>query len=589
MSVRSRIRSAAAGPCLALGLAAGCATDQVNPVEASGSPTGQTADLVLHHGKIVTVDEAIGEVQALAVLGDRIMAAGSNEAIQRYVGANTQVIDLQGRTAIPGFIEGHGHFTGVGEFVQNLNLMNIQNWDEAVDMVAAAVARAQPGEWIIGRGWHQEKWNRVPDGAVDGFPSHQSLSAVSPDNPVSLRHASGHASFFNAKAMELAGVDASTPDPSGGEIVRDAQGNPIGAFLETASGLVGRAQSRDLAARTPEQVEADLRVTIQLATQECLAKGVTTFQDAGSSLGTINTFKEMAEAGDLGIRLWVMIRSGNNQIADRLPDYKMIGVGDNHLTVRAIKRSIDGALGSRGAWLLEPYSDQGDSAGHNTSNIESIVETARLAAEHGFQLCVHAIGDRGNREVLDIFEATFAANPELQDLRWRVEHAQHINADDIPRFGQLGVVASMQGVHCTSDGPWVTPRLGAARAEEGAYVWQKLMKSGALVTNGTDAPVEDVNPILSFYATVSRRLADGTVFYPDQRMSRMEALQSYTINVAVAGFEEDIKGSLTPGKLADIVILSRDIMTIPEEEIPETVVVSTIVGGVVLYQRPEGN
>jgi predicted amidohydrolase YtcJ len=239
--------------------------------------------------------------------------------------------------------------------------------------------------------------------------------------------------------------------------------------------------------------------------------------------------------------------------------------------------------------LLEPYSDQTDSAGHNTSNIESIEETARLAAEHGFQLCVHAIGDRGNREVLDIFEATFAANPELQDLRWRVEHAQHINADDIPRFGQLGVIASMQGVHCTSDGPWVTPRLGAARAEEGAYVWQKLMKSGALVTNGTDAPVEDVNPISSFYATVSRRLADGTVFYPDQRMSRMEALQSYTINVAKAGFEENIKGTLTPGKLADIVILSRDIMTIPEEEIPQTVVVSTIVGGEIRYQRPEGN
>jgi hypothetical protein len=285
------------------------------------------------------------------------------------------------------------------------------------------------------------------------------------------------------------------------------------------------------------------------------------------------------------MRIWMMLRTSNEQLAANLDRYKIIGAGGDFFTVRAIKRAIDGALGPRGAWLLAPYTDKPDSSGLNTDDPADIRRTAELAIQHGFQLCVHAIGDRANRETLNIFEDAFKAHPDKKDLRWRIEHAQHLNAADIPRFGQLGVIAAMQGIHCTSDAPYVLLRLGPQRAEEGAYVWQKLMKTGAIVGNGTDAPVEDVSPLASFYATVSRKLKDGTVFYPDQRMSRAEALKSYTVNNAYAAFEEKLKGTLEPGKLADITVLSRDIMTIPEDEIPATDVVYTIVGGKIAFAR----
>ena len=548
------------------------------------TPANAQADLVLKNGKIVTVDPELGTVQAIALEGGRILAAGTDRAIAEHIADSTEVIDLEGKLAIPGFIEGHGHFTGIGNAKQILDLTIVESWDDVVVMVAAAVSSAKPGEWIRGRGWHQEKWKTPPPGAVAGFPSHQSLSAVSPDNPVGLTHASGHAAFFNKKAMDLAGIDADTPDPPGGEILRDAEGRAIGVFSERAQGLMRGVATTGEMRRSPAERRADLRRSIELADQECLRKGITSFQDAGSSFRTIDVLQEMVENGELGTRLWIMIRDGNRRLAQNLPRYRMIGVGDGHLTVRAIKRTIDGALGSRGAWLLEPYADAPNSTGLNTATIEDVTETARLAAEHGFQLCVHAIGDRANREVLDIFEKTFAANPDLEDPRWRIEHAQHLSAADIPRFAQLGVIASMQAIHCTSDAPWVTPRLGAERAAEGAYVWQKLIKSGALVTNGTDAPVEDVDPIASYHASVSRRTKSGEVFYADQRMSRMEALQSYTINAARAAFEEDQKGTLTPGKLADVVVLSRDILTIPEAEILDTEVLYTIVGGKVRYR-----
>jgi predicted amidohydrolase YtcJ len=294
--------------------------------------------------------------------------------------------------------------------------------------------------------------------------------------------------------------------------------------------------------------------------------------------------KQMIDQRQIGVRLWVMVREGNEREAPRLSKYRTIDYGQGHLTVRAIKRQIDGALGSRGAWLLEPYSDKPESAGLNTTSIADITETARLAMAHDYQLCVHAIGDRANRETLNIFEQAFKANPSKRDLRWRIEHAQHLSAQDIPRFGQLGVIASMQGIHCTSDAPYVIERLGAKRAEEGAYVWQKLMKSGAVVSNGTDAPVEDVDPIANYYATVSRKTKDGKVFYPDQRMNRMEALKSYTLSAAYAAFEEGSRGSLKVGKLADMTVLSKDITAIPEDEIPTAHVSYTIVGGKVLYK-----
>ncbi len=512
------------------------------------------------------------------------MALGSNRDIEPYVGPATDVVDLAGQTAIPGFIEGHGHFMGLGQSRMVLDLMDTTSFEEIVAMVEEAVKSARPGDWIQGRGWHQEKWTSVPSPNVEGFPYHDALSRVSPDNPVYLGHASGHASFANARAMELAGVTGRTPNPQGGEIIKDPSGRPIGVFRETASRLIGRALDEWQSAKTPEQREADARRQIQAAIDEAFSKGVTSFQDAGSNFETVALFKRVAEEGGLGIRLWVMVRDSNERLRERLAQEKVVGMADNHLTVAAIKVTADGALGSRGAWLLEPYADSPGSTGLATVPMERIEETAAIAADTGTQLCVHAIGDRANREVLDVYERAFKANPDKTDLRWRIEHAQHLSAADIPRFGQLGVIASMQGVHCTSDAPYVMARLGAERAEEGAYVWQKLMQTGAIISNGTDVPVERIDPLASYYATVTRRSSDGTVFYGDQKMSREEGLKSYTWNAAYAAKEEALKGSLAVGKLADITVLSKNILTVPDEDILTTRVTKTIVGGKVVYE-----
>ena len=555
----------------------------------AGLLAAQPADLVLRNGKIVTMEAGSPQVQALAARAGKVVALGTDEQVQSLIGPSTKVIDLGGRLAIPGFIEGHGHFMGLGSSKMVLNLRDVKNWDQIVAMVAAAAREAKPGTWILGRGWHQAKWDPPPSPNVQGFPLHDALSKVSPHNPVWLTHASGHAGFANAEAMRLAGVDKNTPNPSGGEILKDQQGNPIGLFNERAQQIVARALDSYRAHLPSEELASQARQQVDLAVRECLSKGVTTFEDAGSPLPTVDLLKSLASDNKLGLRLWVMLRTSNDQLAPNLSKYRMIGVGDDHLTVRAIKRQIDGALGSRGAWLLAPYSDlpagTPNNAGMATEDLADIRKTAALAIANGYQLCIHAIGDRGNREVLNLYESVFKEHPDKKNLRWRIEHAQHIDPADIPRFGKLGVIASMQGIHCTSDAPYDFARLGPKRAEEGAYVWQKLMKSGAVVTNGTDTPVEDVDPIACFYASVSRKLKDGSIFFPDQRMSRQEALRSYTVNNAYAAFEEDIKGSLKPGKLADITVLSKDILTVPEDEIPTAKVDYTIVGGKVMYAR----
>lgn len=546
----------------------------------------EPADLVLINGKVVTVDPARPQAEAVAIVGDKIAAVGTTREIEAYIGPRTRVIDLGGKLVIPGFIEGHGHFTGLGRSQMILDLTRARSWDEIIALVADAAKKAKPGAWIFGRGWHQEKWTRVPQPNVEGVPLHHELSRVSPRNPVLLTHASGHAAFVNALALKLAGIDAKTPNPPGGEIVRDKNGEPTGMLRERAQGLVQAAIARAEAERSPEERQAIRREEIRLAVEKALANGITTFHDAGSSFQTIDLFKEMAGEGTLAVRLYVMVRGETvEEMAKKLPQYRLIGYGNGFLTVRAIKRQIDGALGPHGAWLLEPYADLPTSRGLALESIEEITRTAELAIEHGFQLNTHAIGDRANREVLNIYEKIFRQHPDKKDLRWRIEHAQHLHPDDIPRFARLGVIASMQGIHCTSDGPWVIKRLGQKRAREGAYVWRRLWDAGVVVTNGTDTPVEDINPILSFYATVTRRLADGSTFFPEQRLTREEALKSYTLNNAYAAFEEKIKGSLTPGKLADLVVLSRDIMTIPEDEIPGTDVIYTIVGGKIVYSK----
>jgi predicted amidohydrolase YtcJ len=560
---------------------------------ASVAAQTATADLVLVNGNVVTMDDARPRAQGIAIADGRILTVGSDAEVRRHVGANTEVIDLKGRLAIPGFIEGHGHFMGLGRAQTILDLTTATSWDDIVAMVGEAAAKAKPGEWIAGWGWHQEKWDRVPTPSVEGNPVHQALSAVSPNSPVYLTHASGHASFANAKALELAGIKRETASPSGGEIVRDPKGDATGLLRETAQGLVGRALGAWEASRTPAEREATMRRQAELAGREALANGVTSFHDAGASFATIDFFKRLADEGALPVRLYVMVRVGsernesesNDAIDRKLREYRVVGYGNDYLTVRSIKRQIDGALGSHGAWLLEPYEDLPRSTGLNLEPVADIERTAQIAIREGYQLNTHAIGDRANREVLDIYEKVFRAHPDKKDLRWRIEHAQHLHPADIERFGKLGVIASIQGIHATSDGPWVPQKLGDKRTEEGAYVWQKLRNADVVIINGTDVPVEKISPIASYYSTVSRRLPDGQVFYGGERLSREQALKTYTINGAYAAFEEDRKGSLTPGKLADIAVLSQDILTIPEEQIPNTKVDVTIVGGTVKYRR----
>ncbi len=556
--------------------------------EPAADSAMEPADLVLTGGKIVTVDDALPEAEAVAVTGFTITAVGTSEEIAGFVGPSTEVIELEGRLVIPGFIEGHGHYMALGESKLTLDLNNAASWDEIVQMVADAAAQAAPGEWILGRGWHQEKWTATPEPSVEGVPVHASLSAVSPENPVDLEHASGHASFANAIAMELAGIDDGTADPAGGTIVRDASGAATGLMRETAQRLVGAARARSEEGRSVEDVDAEFRREVELAGAESLMYGVTTFHDAGSSFETVDRLRALAAEGALPVRLYVMVRGASNEEMDeKLAAYRTIPEGNDFLAVRSIKRQIDGALGSHGAWLLDSYVDM-DTEGLVLETVEDITGTAEVAIRHGYQVNTHAIGDRANREVLDIYEKVFAANPDATDLRWRIEHAQHLNPTDVGRFAQLDVIASMQGVHATSDGPWLADRLGQARMIATSYVWRDVLDAGVMIANGTDVPVEHISPIASFFSSVSRRMNNGEVLSGEHRMTREEALESYTINNAYAAFEEHLKGSLTPGKLADIVVLSQDIMTIPEEQIPATEVVYTIVGGEVRYAAAGG-
>jgi predicted amidohydrolase YtcJ len=543
------------------------------------------ADLVLRNGKVITLDASLPQASAIAVTNGRISGVGSDAQIAREIGPATRVIDLHGRVAIPGFIDGHAHFTEIGEAKTILNLRNARTWDEIVAMVAAAAREAKPGDWIAGGGWHQEKWDKRPEPNVRGFPVEESLSRVSPNNPVLLTHVSGHAVFVNRAALARAGVTRATPDPPGGEILKDPQGNPTGLLNESAQALAKNAMARDLASRTEAEKAAQAQRVIDLASQEILSKGITSFEDAGSPPDVIARLKLLADSGRLAPRLWVMLRISNAEFEAKASKYRTIGEGDNHLTVRAIKRYMDGALGSRGAWMLAPYADLPSSSGLNVEDLKDIEQTARIAIANGYQLCIHAIGDRANREVLDLYERIFREHPEKKDLRWRVEHSQHLSPQDIPRFARLGVIASMQGIHATSDAAMVIPRLGQKRAQEGAYVWRSLIDSGAHVSNGTDAPVEDVDPIANYYATVTRRTASGQEFFPAQRMTRLEGLRSYTVEPAYAAFEDNLKGRLKVGMLGDIAVLSQDLLTVPDQDILKTRVEYTIVGGKIAWQR----
>jgi len=541
------------------------------------------ADLVIHGGTIYTVEEKQPTVEAVAVKGDTIQFAGSWADAQQYLGEQTQVIDLAGATMTPGFIESHGHIMGVGYNEMNLDLMSVRSYDELVEKVKEAVAKAEPGEWILGRGWHQDKWDRKPDVMVKGFQTHEKLSAVSPNNPVYLSHASGHAGFANAKAMQLAGVNQLSIEKlmaelqEGGEIIRDKYGNPTGIFNERAQGLIRKV--------IPENTLESNTKALELAMDACARNGLTGFHDAGASRESIALFQSFAASGKLKSRMYVMITGWDRGLIREW--YKRGPLVDpRSVTVRSIKLNCDGALGSRGAWLLEPYSDRPDFSGMPTFPMDSVLSTSRDAVKFGFQVCSHAIGDRANREVLNRYETAFKENPSVKDQRFRIEHAQHLNPADIPRFGQLGVIAAMQAIHLSSDRPWAIERLGEKRIREGAYMWQSLLKSGAKVINGTDAPVEPLTPIACFYASVTRKTLNGeppSGFEPEEKMTREQALHSYTLDAAYGAFEEQTKGSIAPGKLADFTVFSQDIMSVPEDQLLNTRILRTILGGKTVY------
>lgn len=571
----------------AAGLLLFCAAPAVKAQIAGFPPRLDFADLVLRDGVIVTLDRLQPQVQALAVRDGRIEAMGSNEAIARYVAANTKVIDLHGAFVTPGFIEGHGHLLGTGRSLMELNVGKAPNWDAIVEMVKAAVAKAKSGEWIMGTGWQQSKWNRVPQPNVDGLPLPASLDAVSPSNPVVLEHVSGHGVYVNAAALKLAGITSQTPDPPGGSIVHDAQGNPIGMLRDTADARVFRAYSRYMASLPPQEVAAQTEKALKLAVQNEISKGITSFVDMGENFKTVDWLKQEASKG-LPLRLYINVNGEPvSELNQHLAQYRIIGYANDHFTVRGIGEILsDGALGTRSAWFLEPYSDAPDITGKNVTAMSDIQQMAEIAARDGFQVSVHAIGDRANRETLDVFQKVFMEDPAAHSLRWRIEHAQHLNPADIPRFAQLGVIASMQSIHACSDAPFVVDRIGEKRASQGAYVWHTLIESGAIVVDGTDTPVEDTNPIANFFCGVTRREGNGKYFFPEQAKTRMQELRSYTQNNAYAIFEEHELGTLTPGKLADIDVFSGDLLTLPAEQILRTRVLYTIIGGEVVYQRP---
>jgi len=546
------------------------------------------ADLVLTNGNVVTVDEAKPHAEALAVIGDRIAAVGSADEIATFIGDDTEVIDLAGRTAIPGFIEGHGHYTSFGGSLLILDFRHAKSFAEIVQMVADAAKETPAGEWIVGRGWHQDKWETKEDVLVEGLPVHDSLSTATPDHPVMLIHTSGHGVFVNQKAMSLVELSNDTEPPEGGEIVRDSSGRATGMMRESAQDIFRVAYSGHQGRRPGGIAEAELRRMVVLAGEEALRHGITSFQDLGTTFAEVDLIRKMADEGALPVRLYMAFEEQAADMRDRLAEYRMVGYGNHFLTVRAIgEKVLDGALGTHGGWLLEPYADLPRSHGLNVVPIEEIEASAELAMQHDYQMAIQGIGDRAYRELLDIYEAAFAKHPDKTNLRWRIEHAQVIHPNDVQRTVELDVIPAVQGIFACSDGPWVVDRLGPERTRERGYIFNTLAEAGAVPTNGTDPPVDEIDPIASFHCSVTRMLPDGSLFQPQEVYSRERALYSYTMGNALAAFEEDVKGSLTPGKLADVTVLSQDLLSVPDDKIMDTEIVMTIVGGNVRYRNGE--
>jgi predicted amidohydrolase YtcJ len=541
---------------------------------ASSTAIAQPADLILHNGRIYTANPAAPRVEAVAVRGDRLAVVGTNADALALRGPDTRVIDLQGATAVPGLQDAHGHFTSLGQSLQRLDFRGTTSYDQIVEMVRQAASKARAGEWILGRSWDQNDW------ADKRFPTAEKLDAAAPDNPVYLTRVDGHAGLANHRALAAGGVTKETKDPPGGEIFRDGEGRPTGVLIDTAQRLV----SETIPDPSPQQIED----AILRADREARRLGLTMVHDAGASGEIVEAYKKLIDDGRLQTRLYVMLRGRLDQLRPYFERGPIVGYARQHLAVRAIKISADGALGSYGAALLEPYADRPETRGLLTTPPEEVYRQALEASKAGFQTCIHAIGDRANREVMDIFERVQREVPGSRALRMRNEHAQILDAREIARFRALDVIPSMQTTHATSDMPWVPTRIGPERTAEGAYVWRKLINTGVRIANGSDFPVEEPNPMLGFYAAITRQDPKGQPpggWLPGERMTRVEALQSFTINAAYAAHLEKELGSLEPGKLADLVVLSRDIMAVSPREILDTHVLRTIIGGRVVYEQ----
>jgi predicted amidohydrolase YtcJ len=535
------------------------------PVLVTLALHAQTADLAVVNAKIYTVNAAQPQASALAVRDGLIVAIGGD--VSRNIGSSTKVIDAHGSALIPGLIDSHGHVRELGAFLGSLDFRGVASERGIAAKVQSAAKISKPGEWIIGWAWDQNLWTPKQ------FPTADSLSAAAPDNPVALTRVDGHAIWVNRKAMELADLNAATPDPPGGKILRDGSGRPSGVLLDRALVLVER--------KIPEPTQAQVQSQILRALRECARLGLTTVHDAGVDEAGMAAYRSLVGSGQMPIRVYAMV-GGVGKLLDvslaRGPE-----IGD-YLTIRSVKLVADGALGSRGAALLEPYSDEPGNRGLRILDRAAIRAVAERAVARGFQVNTHAIGDAANRAALDAY-GDVLKGPNQK--RFRIEHAQVIAPEDFAKFERYSVIASMQPTHATSDMPWAALRLGPERIT-GAYAWQTLMKRGVHVPSGSDFPVESPNPLFGLYAAITRQDKDGKPaggWVPDQRMTRAEALRSWTIEGAWAAFEENRKGSLEVGKLADFIMLSDDVMTIPSLKIPNTRVILTVVGGKIAYQQ----
>ncbi|MHB1095240.1 MAG: amidohydrolase [Gemmatimonadaceae bacterium] len=529
------------------------------------------ADLIVTNARIYTSDDTRPVVEAVAVADGKVLFAGNAAGAMALKGAATRVLDVGGRTVIPGMIDAHGHVAGLGDALHIVDLTGTTTYDEVVARVAERAKKTPKGQWVLGRGWDQNDWGDTR------FPTHDKMTAAVPDHPVYIVRVDGHAGLANLKALYAAGVTAATQDPSGGHIERNADGSPSGVFVDNAQGLVRRA--------IPRQTRDDVKLAITDAVREAQRWGLTGVHDAGASATALDVYEELAKSGQMKFRLYAMISDDAPTVDAWFKRGPLMDAYNGSLWVRSIKLYSDGALGSRGAALLEPYSDDPKNIGLLVSAPAHIQDVATRALKASFQINTHAIGDRGNRLVLDAYEAALKAVPTA-DHRFRVEHAQILNFDDVPRFAHLGVIPSMQASHQTSDMYWAGARLGAQRLL-GAYAWRSLLNTGVVVPNGSDFPVEQVNPLISFHSAVSRQDARDWPpggWYPAERMTREEALKSITIWAAYAGFQEKVLGSLTPGKYADFVVLDQDIMRVPPELLLNTRVLQTWVGGTKVYE-----